>query len=463
MRFALLSVCLLAACSPPEDDADDDGVGVEVGQAEDGKADSLLAARPDEPPLARPDPSAAGFTRYPSDVVRSPITASVAARMNAVAALAEQDDRMFMKVGDSMTVSPSMLRCFAGRSQDRLELDGRDGLMPTIEYFRAANAGGTTPFDRATIAAKIGRTAAWVQTGSPSPLAQEAAALHPRFAFVGYGTNDMQMGTTYASALPNFAENFSRLLDRLEGAGIVPIVTGLPVRLDIAGATRWVPTYDALTRGIAEARQIPYLSLYRMTLPLPGAGLFGDKVHGNAYGGGACVFTAAGLRYNYNARNLASLETLDAVRRIVAGGEAAPDRTALPAVAGSGTKADPFVIDRLPFTHSWDTGRGESLVERWSCNAAANEGGPEVYYRLDLPESTPVRAIVVDRSVVDVDVHLGQDDGNCSARGDVIAEDRLAAGEHRVVVDSFFGASGSKQGAYLLVVVKCEEGDRRCE
>jgi hypothetical protein len=464
MRFALVSLCLFTACSPPEAD-DEELLDVEVTQAEDGKEDSFLVARPEEPPLERPDPTEPTFTRYASDTIRSPITASVAARMEAVAALSEKNERLFMKVGDSMTVSPSMLRCFAGRTQDRLELDGRDELMPTIDFFRETRIAGTTSFDRESLAAKVGKTAAWAQTGAPSPLAREAAALAPRFAFVGYGTNDMQMGTTYASALPNFAENFSRLLDRLEGSGVIPIVTGLPVRADLPDAKRWVPTYDALTRGLAEARQIPYLSLYRATLPLPSYGLVGDKVHGNSYvlsgKTQACDFTAAGLRFHYNVRNLASLETLDAARRVIVDGEAAPERAALPPVAGAGTAADPFVIDRLPFTHAWDTGRGESLVDRWSCSPS-HQGGPEVHYRLSLGADTPIRAIVVDRAETDVDVHLGQADGSCSARGDVLAEKKLTAGEHRVVVDSFLSSTGSRQGNYLLVVVACEAGDPRC-
>ena len=74
-------------------------------------------------------------------------------------------------------------------------------------FFRAGNgnddgqAGPLTPYDRATYAAMIGRTAAWVMEGSPAPVEQEATAINPAFALLNYGTNDMNMGTTPSERL----------------------------------------------------------------------------------------------------------------------------------------------------------------------------------------------------------------------------------------------------------------------
>jgi hypothetical protein len=407
--------------------------------------------------IALADAAAADFTRYP-DVARSPMTISVANRMHEIAARRARDESVFMKVGASGTVSRNLLFCFAGESQPayRVDLDGREALRPSIEHFRAGDIDGATPFDRVTLAAMVGRTAAWVQSGSPSPLASEILATNPRFAFVNYGTNDMEMGATYASALPAFHEQLSRLLDRLEGDGIVPIVTGLNPRGDSAEAARWVPTYDAMTRGMAEARQLPYLSLYRATVALPGMGLLSDGLHGNVYSEAGqaqpCVFTAEALRFNYNVRNLLSMQALDAAKRALLDGEDPPEATPLPRLAGDGSRESPFVIDRLPFTHHFDTRRGARRVARWSC-AGQDEGGPEIYYRLALSAPAPVRAAVLARKPIDVDVHLGDLDGGCVARGDVVAEQSWPAGEHAVVVDSFVTSTGiSGEGPYLLVV-----------
>ena len=64
---------------------------------------------------------------------------------------------VFMKVGDSHTVSKNLLYCFAGPAQPSyvLDLDGRDALLPSIEHFRKGKVATTTPFDRASLAASV--------------------------------------------------------------------------------------------------------------------------------------------------------------------------------------------------------------------------------------------------------------------------------------------------------------------
>jgi hypothetical protein len=430
----------------------------------DGNADTADSATHPAPA----DPRAPGFTRYPPDGLRSPITPSVAERMYQIAGRRDRDDMVFMKVGASGTVSRNLLYCLAGESQPqyRIDLGGRTSLQTTLDWFRGGDAAGATPFDRITIAAQVGKTAKWVQTGSPSPLSRETTALDPRFAFVNYGTNDMGMASTFAGALPLFAEQMYKLLDKLEEGGIVPIVTGLNPRGDSAEAARWAPTFDAVTRGLAESRQLPYISLYNAVYPLAAHGLGSDGLHGNAASedGRAqpCVFSAAGLAYNYNLRNLLSLEALDAARRIVVDRQTPAESAPLPLVAGRGTRAEPFVIDRLPFTHHFDTRGAASEVARWSCSSS-NEGGPEIYYRLTLPAATGVRAVVIDRGTTDVDVHFVSPDGVCADRGDTVVDKRLPAGQHQVVVDTFVSAGTPRAGRYLLVVLACEAGDSSCQ
>lgn len=427
------------------------------------------ASAPDAaPPIVDAAPPATSPTRYPADRIASPITAAVAARLRAIAAIDPtlQPD-VFAKVGASGTVSTNFLFCFAGPSQPgyTLDLAGRDALLPTILAFRAGRIASTTPFDRATLAAQVGKTARWVLTGAPSPLDQELAAAHPRFAFVNYGTNDMEAAASYGAALPPFWDAMNELLDRLEGAGIVPIVTGLNPRADDPVAARWVPTWDAATRALAEARQLPYLSLYLASDPLADHGLGPDGLHGTVYtatGAQPCVFTAAGLGFNYNLRNLISITALATTRAIVVDGADAPDAPPVPPIAGTGTAADPFVVDRLPFTHTWDTTGGERVRDAYpACDAGQDESGPETSYRLDLPAATPVRAIVLDRGDVDVDLHVLTGD-TCVERNDRLVDRALPAGAHTLVVDSFVSGGVAHAGGYTLVIVACEPGDTDC-
>ncbi len=435
--------------------------GADPGDAGDGDAGAVDAGGDAGAP--------GGPTRYPADVIRSPVTEAVAARLRAIATGGDSPRAdVFLKAGASGTVSTHLLYCLAGpahRPQYTIDLDGRDHLLPTLAHFRAGRIGTTTPFDRATLAAEIGRTARWVLTGAPSPLEQELAAATPRFAFVNYGTNDMGAAASYGAALVPFWDAMNELLDRLEAEGVVTIVTGLNPRSDRADAARWVPTWDAVTRALAEARQLPYISLYVAAAPLPELGLVADGLHGNVFSDGTaepCVFDAAGLAFNYNVRNLASLETLHDVRRVVLDGAAAPDVAPLPPVAGAGTAADPFVIDRLPFTHTFTTTGGERMRDGYpDCDAGQDERGPEITYRLDLPAAAPVRAVVLDRAGVDVDLHV-LTGGVCAERSDRLVDRALAAGAHQLVVDTFTSAGVEQAGAYTLVVLPCEPGDPDC-
>ena len=412
-------------------------------------------------------------SRYPADRVRSPISASVAERLRAIAeADPGRAGDVFMKAGASGTVSTHLLYCFAGEAQPGylLDLDGRDALLPAIARFRGGDAAGATPFDRATLAAKIGVSASWVLAGDPSPLQQEMDALDPRYAFINYGTNDMELGVTHASALWPFFENLSAALDVLEGAGVVPIVSGLNPRSDSAAAAQWVPTYDAVTRALAEARQIPYLSLYLLSKDLPDQGLVADGVHGNAYfaGGSAqpCVMTAEALAFNYNARNLASLEILDVVERIVGQGEPAPDPPPSD-IAGDGSAEDPFVIDALPFSHAADTSvLGSRAIATYAgCGAPQDESGPELYYRLELSQPTPLRAMVFDRAGTDVDIHLlATPSGEaCLARDDRMIQGTFGPGALTFALDTFVASGAELSGPYVLVVLACDAEDPDCQ
>ncbi len=397
------------------------------------------------------------------------MTTAVATRLRAIAAAstAARAD-VFLKAGASGTVSTNLLYCLAGPDHQpayTVDLDGRDHLLPTLAHFRAGRIGDATPFDRVTLAAEVGRSARWVITGAPSPLDQELAAAPPRFAFVNYGTNDMGGAASYGAALFPFWDAMTTLLDRLAADGVVTIVTGLNPRTDLAAAALWVPTWDAVTRALAEARQLPYISLLVASAPLADQGLLGDGLHGNVYRAGSaqpCVFTADGLAFNYNLRNLASLEALAAVRGVVLDDAPAPDLPALPPITGDGTAAAPFVVDRLPFTHTFDTRGGERLRDGYpACDAGQDEAGPEIVYQLDLAAPSTLRAVVLDGADADVDLHLLVD-GTCVERADRLADRLLPAGSHRVIVDTFTSASGAQAGAYTLVLLACEPGDPAC-
>jgi hypothetical protein len=377
-----------------------------------------------------------------------------------------------MKVGASGTVSTRLVYCFAPSppSGYTYDLDGRDDLQPTIDHFRALTPAGTTSFDRATLAAEVGRTASWAISGSPSPLAREVAALNPRFALVNYGTNDMGMGTTYQSALWPFVTHMTSLIDQLLARGIIPIITGLNPRADSESARVWAQTYNDVTRALAEQYQVPYIDLLNASTPLANMGLVSDGIHGNSFSssGGAqpCVFTAQGLGFNYNVRNLLTLEALHDVRAVTLAAAPAPDPNTDPWL-GDGSPEAPFIIDRLPFSHAADTTASlHRRIDRYpACDSGQDESGPEFYYRLRLSAPTPVRVMVFDDAATDVDLHrLGPaaDPTTCAARHDRILQGTLPAGDHTFVIDTFVSGGTPRPGPYLLVLSPCDPADAAC-
>lgn len=475
----LLSACTSSVTFDPEGELDMESsgdVGSNNGAVDMGSADPDLGD-PDDM-RASPDMGTAvdmgdltdmgmvdppGPSRYNPDLLLSPFTANVVDNLRDIRASASgpNDDR-FMKIGASGTVNSNFLDCFSGTAVD---LSGRSALQPTITYF-GGNVPGGTPWNRDTLAAVVGRTASWVQTGTPSPLESEIAAINPRFALVNYGTNDMQAGTSHQTALWPFWNTMWTLLNGLVADGIVPIVTGLNPRGDTAIAALWVPTYNEVTRAMAQALQLPYLDLYNSVVDLPSQGLISDGLHGNTSPAGACVFTTAGLQYNYNVRNLSTLQILDSVRTKVLDSQPATELAGL-SWSGIGTTTNPILIDRFPFSHSDSTiGAPSDQFDAYpACDTGQNESGGEVVYKFELSSTKRLRAMVFD-DAGDIDVHhlLGTPDAaQCQNRGDRIIQGTFAAGTHYLVFDTFVGTtSGPLPGEYTMVVVECEAGDIAC-
>lgn len=388
-------------------------------------------------------PAALGPVVYPEGQTLSPLTPDLVEHLRAIHAIATGSDAVFAKVGDSQTAATGYLTCFGGAS---VMLDGRD-LVATVAHFKAGDAAGATPFARTSVAAVVGWSAFQALAGSPSPLAQEVAAIHPAFATVMFGTNDIG----YAR-IDRYAQNLVEITDTLLAQGIIPILSSIPPRDDNAAADLEVPRYNAIARGVAQTRGVPFVDLHRKLLPLAAHGLGGDHLHLDSFSGGACQLTAAGLAHGNNLRNLIVLQTLDRLRRTLVADEPAPDADA-PRLAGSGDPDDPFVIAQLPFADRRDTASfGTDAITSYPACGTQSEVGNEVYYRLDVQTAGMVHVYVAD-AAADIDLHLLRDAptaAGCLARGDTEISMQLAPGTYFVVADTF----NRKAGDYTLVVMR---------
>ncbi len=419
--------------------------GVDLGPLEDAAPD---AAAPDAGPPVEEGPAV-----YGADRSVSPITPYVARRLRSIAARAPDARRdVFAKVGASATVSRGFLHCFAG---DHVELPGRDELQRTIDFFRGGDAAGTNPFSRESESAVVGWSARSVIAGTPSPIEREIAAIDPRFAVVMFGTNDIQ-----GRDLDRYGSDMLDLTDALVSRGVIPVLSSVMPRGDDADADAEVPGYNGVVRAIAEAHQVPFVDLHRELIELEDHGLAGDRLHPSAYredgASRACVFTEAGLRHGYNWRNLL---TITALHRGLEALDDEPSDPPEPRPRGDGSPGDPYRVTALPYGHAGSTdGSPHSNLDRYSgCDAEQDESGPELIYRLDLERATNIRAVVVDRGEVDIDLHLLADPADpttCLARAHTDLRASLEAGTWYFALDTFNADDGPRAGDFLFVLVE---------
>ncbi len=438
--MALVSSMACAANVGGSDEAD---AGVDVGVDGGMVADAGPTAPAPAPEI------------YPTDRSLSPITPYVAANIRAIAARdSSLRNDVFAKVGASATVSFNFMHCFASANVD---VDGRDYLTATVAYFLGGSAGGINPYERTSLTATVGWSAGAALSGDPSPLQEELAAISPRYALVMYGTNDIQLGNIDA-----YGRNLLDVADLLVNAGVIPVFTTIMPRDDSASADLEVPRYNAVVRAVAQAYQVPFADFHRELLPLPDHGVGSDGIHPTVYrDGGArgCVFTPVALTYGYNIRNLLSIESLHRLNRILDGGEAAPD-VAQASVTGAGAPSDPVLIAQLPFSDLRDTSESpnDNVDVYDGCSASQDESGPEYVYRLVLDRTTTIRARVVSRAGVDVDVHLlqgGSEGSNCLMRNNKVIVTQLDPGTYFFNIDTFVNSGGTAlPGEFLFVVTE---------
>ncbi|MFT3712003.1 MAG: SGNH/GDSL hydrolase family protein [Archangium sp.] len=471
MRAALVAL-LLTGCGVPvtsmdgsiaDEDAgtqSDAGTTLDAGTSQDAGA-SQDAGTPQDAGTQQDagTPSDAGIIdagtstlAYPVGTKHSPLTNEVVAHLRAIAALnTTRAPNVLSKVGDSNTVNTGYLNCFAGSSVD---LAGRTSLDAALTHFRGGMVQGSSAFTRTSQSATIGWSAQSAVAGTPSPLQQEVDTANPRYATVMFGTNDVGFMNPDL-----FGRSMFTIIDTLSMQGVVPIITSVPPRDDSTTADAWVPRYNLIARGIAQARKIPFVDLNRELLPVPAHGLSGDGVHLSTYftaaGARGCVFTTAGLHFGQNVRNLATLEALDRAWRAVETNTAS-DTTA-PRIVGSGLPGDEVVIGSLPFVDARDTRTdgAANIASYPGCNAVQSESGREVLYRLEVTQAINLRAFVISLGTSDVDIHLlsSPSGSACLARSDKVLTRAMTPGTYWLSLDTFEGSSGALPGEYLLVVM----------
>jgi hypothetical protein len=243
---------------------------------------------------------------------------------------------VFAKVGDSITESGSFLSDLA--CDEPAWGDWRD-LRPTLRFFgRRTFPGGWTDvwcgnansFSRASLTAVTGWDASnALGTLDDPPAACDGALAHPldceyhllrpSVALIMYGTNDLER-----FGVSTFRANLAEIVRRSVHAGVIPVLSTIPPRLDSGELNSRVDEFNRRSAGVAASHDVPLWNYWR-SLEGPDMvhhGISDDGVHPNLYGGcteplgcRAFDFTGEALRYGYNQRNLGALRVLRRVRR----------------------------------------------------------------------------------------------------------------------------------------------------
>ena len=415
-------------------------------------------------------------TRYPGNTILSPVTTFSVEQMKAIAANnTSRHNLHFIKVGDSHMYPGSVfMYCFSKNgAKGGMDLNGETSLNGVIDAYQSS---GFDAFNRDSVAAVLGKTAYWAV--SNGYITEEIDASNPRFAFYGYGTNDMgwfdytkpSSGASggYFATLEWYYQNVLKGAKIMMTTGVIPLFIGTGYRTDRPQniendgllPIHWVKTFDAVARGIAEAYQVPYynLALSQMTLANSGYGLGGDGIHHKTVAKG-CDFTPNGLKGGANIRNHYAIQMLDRAWRTLILGESAPDKVI--EFEGEGSPDAPWIISSLPYTHSADTSKGHNRFVSYSCTSST-EDGPEYYYKLVLTSQKKIRAFALSSTAsVDVNLYLltALDASKCMTRGNRWVEATLQKGSYYFVVDTY---RDNKSGEYLFGIVECDEDDAYC-
>ncbi|MBI4953143.1 MAG: hypothetical protein HY908_14005 [Myxococcales bacterium] len=286
--------------------------------------------------LGRLDEAVLAFDAETRDHVRA-----VAARGAALG----RKPRSFGLVGDSMTAAPYFLHGFAATAGEpvvhsaavaarlRTTVDGVPD-RTIVDYFRGADVQLGIDAFGARRAAKVGARTEWALSppSQPtlSPLGNLVARISPSVVLVMYGTNDA--GTRFVALdelTARFEQELLRIVDFVEAAGIVPVLSTLPRHTDDAGRrdcssepddmTDWrlavqTTAVSAAAARLACRRHLPLIDLRWALEGLPNHGIGEDGVHPTNFAGGSAVLDEHGLACGYNVRSYLALGMLKALK-----------------------------------------------------------------------------------------------------------------------------------------------------
>ncbi len=259
------------------------------------------------------------------DLKGFPIVPTITSNVSAIYAEALRrgnNPRVFSKIGDCITATPNFLESFYRKDY---ALDRYVSLQKVIDYFSRVPARGNAAefdsFGNPGLAAISGFNAAGVLDpiwsdpkwckADESPLSCEYRVSKPAFALIMFGTNDLK------SIKPDEYDFYlRRVIVQTVNSGVVPILSTFPTQ---PGLTEKSVLYNQITAGIAVDYDLPLINLWLALEPLPNKGIDPENpTHmTKPQSGQSASLAEADLQFGYNVRNLVTLQTLEAILKVV--------------------------------------------------------------------------------------------------------------------------------------------------
>ncbi|MBN1285379.1 MAG: SGNH/GDSL hydrolase family protein [Anaerolineae bacterium] len=284
----------------------------------------------EETPVPTPDLTPPTFGDFDPDSVADidledyPVLPAVTAHARAIYAAgleARNDPRIFVKVGDCMTVAPEFLT-MCGPDIDFGEYTD---LQEVVEHFAGAPARGgaqdweldsfadpglasASGYNTTSVLDPLWADPTWCKSNE-GPLACAYRSSQPGFAVIMFGTNDVQ------ALEPDYFDYYLRLivLETIE-RGVVPVLNTFPGRPELPEKSA---RFNQIIVKIATDYDLPLINLWLALQDLPDGGINMDEtIHLTAPADGRwCDFTEANLQAGYTMRNLVTLQALDVLWR----------------------------------------------------------------------------------------------------------------------------------------------------
>lgn len=226
---------------------------------------------------------------------------------------------VFVRIGDSITVSPNFLYDIG---IGKVDLGAYGGLGGVINFYSSFDARNGNSFVMTPIAAGAGWTLNQLlqpgysypeACGQDTPLVCEYKLSKPAVALIMIGTNDSGSGSA-----EQFGVQLRTVVQTSIDMGVIPVLSTIPPKRIDDDQSRRVDTFNRVIRQTALQFEIPLWDYYYSMSQLPNGGMATDGLHPSVPPDGRVYrFSVENLQYGYTLRNLQALQVLDTLWRLV--------------------------------------------------------------------------------------------------------------------------------------------------